>query len=284
MMEAGGEGTGFSPSAFYRFMFEPLPNHPRTSLADLVESYDIMSKQDMRRMRFISKQLVQVEAADAVGKLNDPEFVAQAGPILDFYTSIAGSALGTKMGSQLMGGQPGPGALKMAQSGSTMTKEILMRVPASKKLELLELTFLNPDLTVSLMAKPQNQKDKSRVFSKVNRFLQEQFGIRGVAMQPFLLREGAEEEDTGTGVSEEEFLNQSGDQTSVNPSLIPQPVPTPAAQPTTAMASAAPVQPQPPAPPPVASGPVDRSRYAALFPGDIASSMIRQQGIGSLMG
>ena len=61
-------------------------------------------------------------------------------------------------------------------------------------------------------------------------------------------------------------------------------VPTPAAQPTTAMASAAPVQPQPPAPPPVASGPVDRSRYAALFPGHIASSMIRQQGIGSLMG
>ena len=285
MMEAGGEGTGFSPSAFYRFMFEPLPNHPRTSLADLVESYDIMSKQDMRRMRFISKQLVQVEAADAVGKLNDPEFVAQAGPIVDFYTSIAGSALGTKMGSTLMGGQTGPGALKMAQSGSTMTKDILMRIPASKKLELLELTFLNPDLTVSLMAKPQNQKDKSRVFSKVNRFLQEQFGIRGAAMQPFLLREGAEEEDTGTGVSEEEFLNPIGDQTSVNPSLIPQPVPTPpAAQPTTAMASAAPVQPQPPAPPPVASGPVDRSRYAALFPGDIASSMIRQQGIGSLMG
>jgi hypothetical protein len=285
LMEAGGQGTGFSPSAFYRFMFEPLPNHPRTSLADLMESYDIMSKQDMRRMRFISKQLVRVEAADAAGKLNDPEFMAQAGPILDFYTSIAGSALGTKLGSTLTGGQPGPGALKMAQSGSSMTKDILMRVPASRKLELLELTFLDPDLTVSLMAKPQNQKDKARVFSKVNRFLQEQFGVRGAAMQPYLLREGAEEEDTGTGVSEEEFLNEIGDQTSIDPSLIPQQVPTQqVAPPTTALASAAPVQPQPVAPPPVASGPVDRSRYAAMFPTDIASSMIRQQGIGSLMG
>jgi len=51
------------------------------------------------------------------------------------------------------------------------------------------------------------------------------------------------------------------------------------APPTTALASAAPVQTQS-----ASSGPVDRSRYAAMFPTDIASSMIRQQGIGSLMG
>ena len=51
-----------------------------------------------------------------------------------------------------------------------------------------------------------------------------------------------------------------------------------AAQPTTALASAAP-------PPPAApSGPVDRTRYAAMFPNDVASGLIRQQGIGSLMG
>jgi len=54
----------------------------------------------------------------------------------------------------------------------------------------------------------------------------------------------------------------------------------PAAQPTTALASAAPVLNQTVAPPPVASGKVDRSRFAAMFPEDRALI----EGIGSLMG
>jgi len=51
-----------------------------------------------------------------------------------------------------------------------------------------------------------------------------------------------------------------------------------------------PMPPPTPAPAPVAQstapnpGPVDRSMYAAMFPNDVASSLIRQQGIGSLMG
>ena len=40
---------------------------------------------------------------------------------------------------------------------------------------------------------------------------------------------------------------------------------------------------EPAAAPSVASGPVDRQRYAAMFPNDFASSLIRSQGgIGSL--
>ena len=59
-------------------------------------------------------------------------------------------------------------------------------------------------------------------------------------------------------------------------SFLQSPVPAqPVAQPTTTLASAT---------PPAPSGPVDRSRFAALFPNDMASGMIRQQGIGSLMG
>ena len=67
---------------------------------------------------------------------------------------------------------------------------------------------------------------------------------------------------------------------SVAPTMMPAPQPVPAqrvAPPTDTLASAAP-------PPPAASGPVNRQQYAALFPNDSASAMIRQQGIGSLMG
>jgi hypothetical protein len=58
--------------------------------------------------------------------------------------------------------------------------------------------------------------------------------------------------------------------------MPPQPVPAQRVTPPTAtLASAA-----PPPPPPAASGPVDRRRFAAMFPED--RSLI--EGIGSLMG
>ena len=66
----------------------------------------------------------------------------------------------------------------------------------------------------------------------------------------------------------------------INQTSSVQPVPAQRVEPpTTTLASATPV-----APPPAASGPVNRQQYAALFPNDSASAMIRQQGIGSLMG
>jgi len=69
----------------------------------------------------------------------------------------------------------------------------------------------------------------------------------------------------------------------INQTSSVQPVPAQrVAPPTSTLASAAPPPPPPAAPAP--SGPVNRQQYAALFPNDIASSMIRQQGIGSLMG
>ena len=61
------------------------------------------------------------------------------------------------------------------------------------------------------------------------------------------------------------------------------PEPTPQLQ----GAETTPTMSQPPAAPaPAPTGPVNRSQYAALFPSDIASGLIRSQdqGIGSLMG
>lgn len=90
-------------------------------------------------------------------------------------------------------------------------------------------------------------------------------------MRPSVLPEATTEEDS-----------EVGPVSSVAPTAIPTPPPVPAqpvAQPTTTLASVS-----PPPPPQAPSGPVDRTRYAAMFPNDPASALIRQQGIGSLMG
>ena len=70
--------------------------------------------------------------------------------------------------------------------------------------------------------------------------------------------------------------------------LAPAPAPAPVPQPVTQLQRPVPpptMAPAPVAPPTAPSGPVDRSQYAALFPNDMASGLIRasDQGIGSLM-
>ena len=126
---------------------------------------------------------------------------------------------------------------------------------------------------------------------------------KGTEMIPFVGREAFEEDDNtidapylgAPGFPESKRRNQkqyidriqrnlpSNDQQgAVAPAPRP-PVqrPSPVGPPTT-QASAVPSP--SPAPAPASSGPVDRTRYAALFPNDMASGMIRQNGgIGSLI-
>ena len=126
----------------------------------------------------------------------------------------------------------------------------------------------NPILLGKLMRKPKTEREKSALLSDIkNSFIELGF-IRPVRRQASgVIREPEEEIDQQT------FTPPVAEET--------QPVPAqPVAPPTTQVAPAisAPIQQS------AVQGPVDRSRYAALFPTDIASGMIRQQGIGSLMG
>jgi hypothetical protein len=55
---------------------------------DIAERYDVFDDSLRNRIRFMSEQMMRVQAADAAGKLNDPDFAATAGPIVDFYVGI----------------------------------------------------------------------------------------------------------------------------------------------------------------------------------------------------
>ncbi len=287
-MKSGIEGKTYDPITFHRTLFAPLPGQGagKLSLVDLAESYGIMDEQQIRRIRTISNQMVKLAAADAAGNLDDPELIKQSGPIFDFYLGMVGLAGGTKVYQGLTGGTGGTASISAAGFGKSFILDLFKNAPASKRAEMQALVFKNPKMAAALIDSPKTEKEVSRQRGKIRAILEDNgFKIFGANL-PFVIREAGEDEDVGTGRTEPIPTPRGMSVSSVAPTMMPapQPVPTPAAQPTTAMASAAPVQPQPPAPPPVASGPVDRSRYAALFPGDIASSMIRQQGIGSLMG
>jgi len=303
-LEAGGEGA-FNPQRFYEVMFRPFPKDPKNSLMSIADEFDIFPEKLKKRIKFMSEQMMRVQAADAAGKLDDPDFAAEAGPIVNFYVGVLGSAGGTRAFSAA--GGEGAGAISAAGFGARELRKFMLELPAVAKLRAIDLIFTDPALTASILQRPGTDEGKGRRFQKVINILKEKLYDSSVSMAPFVVREGFEEEDRGTGspLAEDpskeipalkrrlEQQNRKAlepTKSMPNPlpdgfgSLSPVQRPSPVGPPTT-QASAVPSSP----PPPVNSGPVDRTRYAALFPNDTISSMMQQTqqmargGIASLM-
>ena len=167
---------------------------------------------------------------------------------------------------------------------------------------------MDAELVSKLLRKPTNPQDAERARLSFAESLREMLFTKGTEMIPFVGREAFEEDDNtmnapylgSPGFPESERRNQeqyidrirrnlppNDQQGAVAPPPSP-PVqrPSPVATPTNqALAVPSPS----PAPEPASSGPVDRTRYAALFPNDSISGMMKttQQmsrgGIASLM-
>lgn len=294
-LKAGGEGA-FNPQVFYQTLFERLPNS-RQSLMDLAERFDVVPESTRNRLRFMSEQMVRMQAADAAGRLNDPDFAAQAGPIMDFYVGVLGSAAGSQLYS--LTGTTGPGVIAASGAGARELRRLINELPQTKRLEAIDMIFTDPELTASLMMRPQSAAGRERQYNRIINLLMDRgFGV-AAGMQPAITRETFEEEDRGTGTPYmgfpglpenlpevqrqlQERLRQQNLENMPAPeqqgSLVPPaPTPTPgggAAPSPVQFASAAPSR-----PPIQSSGPVDRARFAALFPEDR-----ELLGIGSLMG
>ena len=313
MMRAGGEIGGadktFDPKTFHTFLFKPMGKSGKVSLADLAVKNGVFSEGQIKRLKFMSTQMVRVQAADAAGKLKDPKFVDEAGAIVDFYYGVVGSALGSAAytgTSSLLPIQGSAGQLAASSAGARYIRTVMDSIPALQNLDTLDQALMDPELVSKLIRKPTNAKDAERQRFAVGNHLREMFFKKGVEMTPFVARETFEEDDNTMdapylgfpGIPENSEKNRQGyidrirrnlppndQQGAVAPVQRPSPVETPTTQ-----ARAVPS----PDPVPVNSGPVDRTRYAALFPNDSISGMMqaahggeakkmRRGGIASLM-
>ena len=272
-MKSGVEGKTYDAITFHKTLFSPLPGQGagKQTLMDLAESYGIMDKPQIRRIRAISNQMVKLAAAEAAGNLDDPELIKQSGPIFDFYLGMVGLAGGTKVYQGLTGGTGGTASISAAGFGKSFILDLFKNAPASKRAELQALLFTDPKIAAALIDTPKTAKDAARQRGKIQALLEDSgFKIVG-ANVPYSIREAGEDEDIGTGRTTPIPTPQGMSVSSVAPTAMPAPQPVPAqrvAPPTSTLASVSP-------PPPAASGPIDRDRYKALFPND---------GIASLFG
>jgi len=205
LLAAGGESAilnsseelvaGLDPRTLYRTLFGALDDVSKKSMMDLALDSSIVGKNEYKRLKMMTRKLVQLQVLDLAGKLDDPAIRNQYGLLMDFYVGIAGSAAGTRSMSLLTGGNSGPGAIKAASTGSNLLTNLLLKIPASKKIDIYESVLLDPEMTVSLMRRPQNERDANRSANALFAALVKKgFGL-SKDLSPAILRETAEDSD-----------------------------------------------------------------------------------------
>lgn len=285
MTHSGGSAGNFSPRAAYEGLFEKIPGaNSNTSIVDWALKNDVMSDAQVTKIKKVLTTMVKMEATAARG-VDFDQFLADTGPMIDFYLRVAGSNMG-----QRVSGMVGAGSndLIAAGAGSRALRRVYGKVfgemPAALKGQAITQLFEDPEFLADMLEKPRTDADAMNLAKRLSAKLKD-LGLTGFATETGLSvgRRGAPFVGSSVAEDEEEYVpaepQENNPYSTNDQSSLQLPTP-PAAQPTTALASAAPVLNQTVAPPPVASGKVDRSRFAAMFPEDRALI----EGIGSLMG
>mgnify|MGYP003126077199 CR=1 FL=1 len=291
---AGGLGLGFSPTKFFQRLDEPIKgtlSKENFNLMDFMSENKLIDSGHRKDLTAAIARMRGVEDAFAQGAFDDVLF-REVKPASLFQARIAGATFGqkaqesfnkllNKFGIGTSGGGIGGGMIA-AEAGSDAVVNFLLRGPQKLRVQQMSQIFNDREALGLLLKDIKTEQDAKEAFEALGTVLSK--GARQVGrrlpyagalgmetMRPSVLPEATTEEDS-----------EVGPVSSVAPTAMPAPPPVPAqpvAQPTTTLASVS-----PPPPPQAPSGPVDRTRYAAMFPNDPASALIRQQGIGSLMG
>jgi len=167
-INSGGTGGFVNAKAFYKSFYEPMPDNPSVTMMSLLKSQGIFDADQVRQIDYISKQLIKLEIADTAGNLVkngqiNEQLLGEVGPLFEFFLAISGSALGTNVGKTLTGGSPGPGSIIMASQGKNFLRNMLLKLPASEKLNLTTELFTNKQLFLNFLKQPKNEKEKLQI-------------------------------------------------------------------------------------------------------------------------
>jgi len=271
LTKGGKTSESFSPREVYQTLYTKIPKAlGDTSIMTHMLRNDVINKAESGSLKRLLTEMIKLEASEVAGTLDTIE---QAGPILDFYLRVTGSALGTRM-QALIPGQTGAGALVAAGAGSKALRRIFQDIPASMKTDVMTEVMSNPKLLATLLKKAQTEPEKLKLSKRLGQlFTEAGFFVTGgrqtiIRGAPSAIR--AIETEEYDPIAEEQPI---GEQSSVQPSITK-------GTPTTQLSSSEPFlsglnnAPAGGGASSAASANTDRSQYASLFPNDIVSGMI----------
>ena len=281
---SGGEGQSFSADKFNKVLFEKIKNSD-ISLAEWMKGKGLINDSEKTLLQQALKDMKQVEEAFRTGELENVLFKNPTG-IKMFATKILGATTG-KIGQQrlervierLTGGNIRPsGGLIAEAEGSKQLQNFVLKTPEVLKVRAMTELLQNSEMLGVLLRKIDSEKSADSIIKKIQTFLTSK-GIRfGLSRLPYVLRSEGEDIERA-----EPFRRPM--------QLAPRSDPEPVSDASPAMNAVRPelppvAQATPPPTSPAQSDPQTRQKYAALFPDDPTSAMIRgnQGGIGSLFG
>ena len=299
--DAGSESQAYSAKALFDAVFVPHKNSRNNiTLAEWMVEKGVMPEAEVNRLKTITEKMLQMESFVMGGNIDLDDLSSTIGPIADFWTRVSGSQAGAQA-SSLFGGSGNDLIARGAGSKGFRTaySKLFQQIPSDLKADVMTKMMENPEFAATMLKKGRTEREKGAIASRLKKYLIEYGFIPAVRETtnlgrrtiPSVIREESDGDLDQTAPNPRPFFIQnvlpSNDQQgAVTP---PVPRPSPVGPPTT-RASAVPSP--TPAPAPASSGPVDRTRYAALFPNDMASGMINQNrgpqtfargGIASLM-
>jgi len=288
---SGLDDTGkqtFSFAKFNQFLNQPLAKG-QPSPVEIMRQEGVVDEGFALRLNILMDEGAKTQAALAAARSGDAPTTELPVPLLNRGFDTLVHLIGLRLGRAATAAAPGKGqGLAEPMIVGREIMDIFVDTPATQQNNLLLQAAMDPQFFKLLMEKAEPGTSKYVSRNERLRSYLGGAGFIGATSEDRYDQQKIQRENPPTpmmlpGGTRDGVLPIAPD---TSPGLIKPDqraslsVPTQqVAPPTTALASAAPVQPQA-----ASSGPVDRSRYAAMFPTDIASSMIRQQGIGSLMG
>ena len=316
--QAGLKSDGqFSAIKAHELFFKPMPRSDnKITLAEWVVKNDVMTKSEVDRMNKLLTRIGEIDMLAASGKsLSADDLAQRLGTSIELLASALGSATASKLYRAVGGDAGGTGSLAVVTRGSTaavnQAREIMTSMPAALKADFFLDVLENPDLAIDLLETGQSKLQMDGIAKDVVNYMISRGFIYSKGALPYvpdyMTSESLSDLYSSKKAEDKKVENvleklKSGDariKTQITPknpnlnpliapinlddkeaSLIPQTV-----TPTNRQV----VQPrQVAAPAPIVPNNVSRaatqSRYAALFPNDTISSMIRnKEGIGSLI-
>ena len=270
---------------FNNFLNEPMKGRNSLSLREILKNGKIISDDEFNDLATLAEAGRRteriIEGADAPDQLIAD--ILQSGSMLG---AAAGRAAGASLFSSsiqkvydLIGLQGlRSAALVEAQLGASLAGKYLDQLPYQAQERILFESFKDPEKMAALMRKIRKPSDVRRFHKMQRPLLESLIGLEGY-------RE-ISERIGNDAFFEEETVQEMPVAAPAAPAPTPPPqaAAAPLVQPTPAPMAPAPASRPPVQPAQAPASPNTRSQYAALFPYDTASELIRgQEGIASLM-
>lgn len=264
MTKGGSTGTRFSPKVMWETLTDPIRGSGTdgASLISYMKAKDLITDAEAKNLDSMLREMIKYEAGMNAGTID--QLAEDSGPIFDLFLRISGAKLGT-MGSEMLGG--GSQSLIAAGAGSKAMRQVFENIPLALQMDVMLDLVRDPKLLAMYLKKPASEKEKLGLVNQVVDY----FKKKGIDV---VRRSGA----AAIRETEEGIQDLSAEPVIEEPAAPVQAPPPATSEPLVQLPPLQMPAPQPAAPVP---NPQMRQQYAALFPNDPLSEMIRG-GIGSL--